>query len=330
MAEPSKHAEQTIRLVVAGDIMVLNGDRVPQLCPELRGLIGSSDLFIANLETPVGLHARNPDKKYTFRFHMPKQVLMDIQAQTELPFDRWLLSNANNHSGDAGVDGFLESIRILDELGVRHLGYRSNDGAIKIIEHGNFRLGLMAWTQWLNRDVFENEQPVLTKADALGIRSGSKRDLNLDFMIGLPHWEFEFQHFPGKKTRRQARNMLSSEFDLLLGSHPHVLQPYEKFGEKYCFYALGNFCGLGVAWPVKIIPILEITLGRGIDTRIISFKLHYFHQVEHDNAIKIVPLMDMPTRVRSRALERISKVYQHSFMERPCADHAVVENLHSA
>ena len=304
----------SLRLLFAGDIMVLNGDRTPRLCRELRSLIGGCDLFIANLEAPLGRHAPDPDRKYTFRFHMPRAVLSGIQAQVGLPFHRWILGNANNHSGDAGLSGFEQSIELLDGLGVQHVGHPDSGQPLRVVERNGFRLGMQAWTHWLNRDVFRARQPVVAAGDAMGLAARATAPPDLDFRIGLPHWEFEFQHFPRQATRRHAQQLLGAGFDLLVGSHPHVLQPCERFGDGLCFYSLGNFCGLGIAWPVKIIPLLALELHRRHDGRaqVTGYQLHYFHQIDGNDETSIVPLDVISAPRWQRAAERISRVYTHS------------------
>lgn len=308
---PERDRGDVLRLVVAGDIMVLNGDRTPVLCPELCRLVGSADYFVANLEAPVGAHAPDPDKRYTFLFHMARDVLLGIQAQLGLPFDRWLLGNANNHSADAGLDGFESSYAILDGLGVRHLGLDTDDGRLRVIEHAGMRIGVMAWTQWMNCQVAEVEDRVLWYDDARRLGPEIKAREQLDLLVGMPHWDYEFQHFPARRTRAQARALVDAGFDLLLGSHTHVLQPCEWIGTAPCFYMLGNFCGLGIAWPVKIIPLLELEISRDAASgvAVTAYRLHYFHQVDGERETAIMPLSEMPTAVVERARQRISKVY---------------------
>ena len=74
-----------------------------------------------------------------------------------------------------------------------------------------------------------------------------KKSYQLNSLIGLPHWEYEFQHFPKMKTRDIAKKLIDQMgFNLLLGAHPHTLQPMEWFQQGICLYSIGNFCGLGI------------------------------------------------------------------------------------
>src|SRR3990167_1272730 len=93
---------QTVRLLFCGDIMVQNKDKTPQLHPELCHLIQSADLFIGNCESPVDTHLPNDQAKYQFTFNMPRAYLENIISQTSLAPEQWLLSMANNHTGDQG------------------------------------------------------------------------------------------------------------------------------------------------------------------------------------------------------------------------------------
>lgn len=305
-------SSDTLRLIVAGDIMVLNSDRTPTLCPELCSLVSSADYFVANLEAPVGHHKPDPEKRYTFLFHMPRDVLVGIQAQLGLPFNRWYLSNANNHSADAGVAGFEESYAILDALGVRHLGRDTDESRMQIIAHAGMRIGVMAWTQWMNCHVPEVQRQVLWCEHAERLAPLTKAAHGLDLLIGMPHWGYEFQHFPTRAMQRQARGLIAAGFDLLIGSHAHVLQPCEWFDGRPCFYTLGNFCGLGIAWAVKIIPLLEIEIARDAHGQpgVVAYQLHYFHQVDGETETEIVPLSAMTAPVVKRVRARISKVYR--------------------
>lgn len=310
-----KGHENSLKLLFAGDIMVLNGDKAPVLCTELCDLISSSNLFIANLEAPLGDHKPVLDKKYAFRFHMPREFLLDIQQQIGLPFEQWVLTNANNHSGDMGIDGFNTSINLLESLGVNHVGHRDFTSPFRIIENNGFRISVAGWTHWLNRDLNTGIQPVITPSDIHNVDVNHfKQQNNLDFVIGLPHWEFEFQHFPRKGTRTLGKNFSEIGFDLLVGSHPHVLQPYERFSDTFCFYSLGNFCGLGVAKPVKIIPILELNLvkSENEEASVKNFSIHYFYQLHQGDSISIVPLEEVPCDVKSLAESRISKVMKRN------------------
>ncbi len=299
-----------ITVVFAGDIMVLNGDVIPKLSPELIAVMNSAEIFAANCEAPVGDHKQNPNKKYSFLFHMPKDVLTGIIEQTHLKYESIILTNANNHSGDAGSTAFYRSREIMSDLGITAIGFPGQSHITKKTV-GSHTLGFCGWTDWLNCPVFSTDQSPLTGDDILARSSDYvKSEHNIDYLIGMPHWEYEFQHFTRKTTKAKARKILATEMDLLIGSHPHVLQPFEWVGDKLCVYSLGNFCGLGVAWPVKIIPILSVVLGKNHEgsTCLKRYEVHFFWQNHSEKEISIEPISHLSKDHLKKVKKRINKV----------------------
>ncbi len=299
----------TSRLLFCGDIMVMQHDIIPVLHPDLAALMASADLFIGNCEAPIGTHGRNPDIHYQFRFHMPRECLQEIMRQSGLPARHWVLSTANNHSGDVGSRAYFESLELFSDMGVNTIGRWSADGPpVDIIQLGELRLGLVNWTDWLNCEVFGTDQGIWRRKDVSDVDFRRlKRDLELDLLIAQPHWEYEFQHFPHQETRHRARQLIDEQgIDVIVGAHPHTLQPMEIFEHGLCAYSLGNFCGLGNAWSVKLISLLELEVdSRG---KICSYQLHFFVQSHEHDSVSIIPLAKVPASVRRRLENRIDQI----------------------
>lgn len=245
-----------VKLVLTGDLMLLNGDIPPVLSPKVKAFFSDCDIFLTNIESPVGHHNSDPSKRYTFKFDMPFDFLVSIRDQLNIDFSRWVVTIANNHSYDAGAQRFSETYSLLTQAGLNVTGYDSLSTKVNI---NNISIGAFGWTEWMNIEKLSKCKDV-TKYFSYNEINNYKKNNSLDFMIAMPHWGFEFQHFPISAVRKKARKILDSDFDLILGSHPHVLQPNEMINNKFCFYSLGNFCGLGVAWPVKIISFVEVIL----------------------------------------------------------------------
>src|SRR5580704_3422604 len=204
-------SNKILRLLFCGDIMTLNKDIIPTLHPKLCSLIKSADYFIGNCESVVGSHALNENTKYGFIFHMPRDYLQGIIQQTELPASNWLLSTANNHAGDIDINAFIKNYIILQDMGVHALGQLNpNHPPIFIVEKKGLRIGFVAWTEWMNRDIFPelgpgvNQNKHIVKHDWRVIKS----NLKLNYIFGLPHWEYEFQHFPHQQTRKLAKRLI--------------------------------------------------------------------------------------------------------------------------
>ncbi|RDI48651.1 CapA family protein [Aquicella lusitana] len=309
------HEADDIRLLFCGDIMVQNKDRIPHLHPVLCQLIRSADLFIGNCEAPVGYHAPNARARYRFVFHMPRDYLANIIEQTGLPAHRWLLSMANNHTGDKDYEACLQPYDILTGMGVIPLGrFRADTPPLRIVQHKEWRLGFVAWTDWMNREIFPPHDPGAFRTQHILQHPWRclKQKYRLDYLFGMPHWEYEFQHFPHRKTRALAKMLVDQlGMDFLVGIHTHTLQPMEWFERGFCAYSLGNFCGLGRAWSVKLIPLLEIRLRKVIGSHplLAGYKMHYFFQQDQGAAVNIIPLEEASEAERSRLKQRLSRIF---------------------
>ena len=219
--------QQTQRLVFCGDIMTLQGDVVPQLCAPVCELIKSADWFIGNCEAAVGEHPPNKNVHYKFKFHMPRIVLKSIVEQTGLPTENWLLSMANNHTGDAEYKGCLETYDILQDMGITPMGRWQQDSLpLTVVEKGGVKTGVITWTDWMNCEVFPAPDQGAFRRQHVEQQDWKaiKEKYQLDLLIALPHWEYEFQHFPHSESQQRAKKMITKQgIDLLVGIHtPHA------------------------------------------------------------------------------------------------------------
>jgi Na+-driven multidrug efflux pump len=311
---PGIGAQRTIRVCAIGDIMVMQQDRVPVLDPGLVEILSGSDIVIGCCESPVTRLARDPTAKYSFLFDMPADYLRGIIDQSGVAPEKWYLSVANNHAGDEGRDGLPATLQHLTSLGVNPIGYRGPGSTPwSVIECDPLRIGIAAWTNWLNLEVFDQSHQIWRSSDMTTIPwDEMKSTLQLDCLIGSAHWEYEWQHFPRRETRDLARTLHGSGFDLLIGSHPHVLQPMEWLGRSLCVYSLGNFCsGLGISWPARMTSVLAMELGTEGEDRgkVVRYRLHLFAQVEDQGRVRIVPLHEAPAGLSKRIRARVPRIF---------------------
>ena len=305
--------EQIIRVLFLGDILPMKQDLPPDLHPTLRSLLSSADLIVGNCESPVAESGTSSDAKYRFVFNVPQDYLQGIIDQVDVPPQRWILSMANNHAGDQGTDACLKTAKLLRELGVTPMGFWQPDcPPVTIVECKGVRFGLVAWTQWMNIDVF-HETPGVYRLEHILQTSWKtiQRNHNIDMLVAFPHWEYEFQHFPRAKTRKLSKELVERGFNLIVGSHPHVLQPMEWIGDSLCHYSLGNFCsGLGIAWPVKLIPLLETQIcNKELMSKITGYKLHFFVQMHFGDHVALLPFEDSPEIFQQRATRRLHLLF---------------------
>jgi poly-gamma-glutamate synthesis protein (capsule biosynthesis protein) len=207
-------------------------------------IIKSADFAIANLEVTL---AGAPYKGYP-RFSSPDKL---AEACKNNGID--ILVTANNHSCDRGKKGLLRTLKILDTLDIKHTGtfkdiFDKNRNNLLIFTKNNIKVGLLNYTYGTNglpipEDTFVNQ------IDTLLILSdiSKSRKKSLDKLIVMLHWGNEYQSKPSKKQKKIANFLFRNGVDIIIGAHPHVLQPMEfrpsklKNGEKLIAFSLGNF-----------------------------------------------------------------------------------------
>lgn len=314
----SDSTSETRRILFFGDLMGMRYDKVPTTDENVRQLFRSSDLIIGNLESPVTFDTRK------FRFYhgiILHKIGLDYILKYLDNFDidpqKLIMSLANNHIGDQGERGMAVTMSYLNRMNIRYTGDKQvADFPFKRVDLDGLQIGIAAWTHWLNWHVFSNSHGVWTDS---AIRQFNwiqmKEQAGLDYLIGTPHWDYEFQHYPAMKTREFASYLLSYGFDLLVGHHPHVLQPVETFDTGLCFYSIGNlnFPELPfLRWPVRLSAFIEIELITGGKERgmLKQYTVHPYLQVPGKEGVKISLLDIAPSRYKDKLQERVAFLFK--------------------
>ncbi len=209
----------------------------------VRGLFAEADYVVGNLETT--LSPRPPYSGYP-AFCTPESLAKDMR---EAGFDA--VTMTNNHTTDKGVGGVLATIAGLDNAGIRHLGARVpryNQGRTEplVVEVEGYRLALLAYTYGANGPVPKGVELSVIDTAVMRRHIDLVRD-EVDYVFALVHWGVEYQRRPNAAQRRLAEWMRQAGVDFVMGSHPHVVQPYEEWRdaegrvEGGVFYSMGNF-----------------------------------------------------------------------------------------
>lgn len=206
----------------------------------LRPYFQSADLTIGNLELTLG---GRPYTGYP-QFSAPDEL---VYALKDVGVD--VLVTANNHSVDRRKKGLERTIRVLDSLGIPHTGTftdtveRMNDYPLLLHRNG-FRLALLNYTYGTN-GIPVTKPNVVNPIDTTLIRKDLKRarELNPDAIIVFMHWGNEYQNQPTRQQRQLTELCFKHGAQLVIGAHPHVLQPMEWNIEQnqLVVYSLGNF-----------------------------------------------------------------------------------------
>jgi poly-gamma-glutamate synthesis protein (capsule biosynthesis protein) len=210
---------------------------------EVEPIFRGADLAFGNLETPVAPLMGKPGVPYVF--NAPADL---PQALKRSGFS--ILSTANNHAYDQGARGLVETRTRLIVEGLIPIGSgkdRASAQAPKILERHGIRIAFLAWTDIfnLNYNRGRNEPWVnrLDLADAFEAVRAARQQA--DAVVVSLHWGVEDQHEPSPRQRDVAAELFEAGADLILGHHPHVLQPLETLhvnGRQVAVaYSLGNF-----------------------------------------------------------------------------------------
>ena len=154
-----------------------------------------------------------------------------------------IVSTANNHSEDYGHQGYLDTLEALDKAGVL---WGDNDHMV-MLEKDGFRIALYCTTFYYQT----YEYVIIDQMKAV----------DADYKIVYFHGGTERVHVPDEWKAEGCRRMLDNRIDLVIGGHPHVLQPIEEYHGKKIIHSLGNFCFGGALY--------------GEENRTMVYRLHF-------------------------------------------------------
>ena len=262
------------RLMVAGDVMshmpLTNDCYVKEtdsydyghVLRDAAQQLALADYAVANLETTL---AGGPEYSGYPRFNSPDGLAYSIR---DAGFD--LLCTTNNHCLDKGVSGLNRTLDVLDEAGVPHVGtYRTQEErdenqGIYVADVGGISVAFLAYTYGLNGHRLPKDGPYAANVfntdyytsvsnpdyELLRADMAAARALDADLIAVIIHWGWEYHTKQNRNQEELARFLVEQGAGLVLGGHPHVLQPYDMVsvtgadGEErqgFVIYSLGNF-----------------------------------------------------------------------------------------
>ena len=204
----------------------------------LCGWLSDSDLAVANIEAPITEQKAKGTR--TIEHTNPPACASVFRA---MHFGVWNIGN--NHILDCENQGLADTLAAAAEEGIPALGAGMNrEEAIRGITVGDgVRVALLSVTMDWPWVVTDGEKPgtISWKNTELIRRRIAEVRRQATWVVVCCHAGLEFAHLPMPYLRRQYRELLEAGADIVVGHHPHVVQPYEFFGKKAVFYSLGNF-----------------------------------------------------------------------------------------
>lgn len=163
---------------------------------------------------------------------------------------------ANNHVMQHGVDAYQRTNEVLTSFGCRCFGSRSNRTVR--FEHQGRKVSITGFSQRIDR--FSSNPSYWYNPEYKEIEVELDSIPRDTFKIVYVHWGNEFINRPSSQQKRFAHWLVDAGADLVIGMHPHVLQGYEVYREKYIFYSLGNFV-FNMPWtPTKYGALITVDL----------------------------------------------------------------------
>lgn len=254
----------------------------------------NSDIAICNLEAPFGKEGIPFGKKFTFI--VPPEYSIGLK---EAGFD--VVSLANNHIMDYGVNPMVYTMSLLDSLGIAYSGAGMNiDEARKpaILLRNGIKVAFLSYSMVYPKEFWATDKKPGT---ARGIKSHIAMDIKnakekSDLVVVSFHWGEELMKTPKNYQKEFARLCIDYGANLVLGHHPHVLQGLEIYKGNLIAYSLGNFafgsrskhCTESIILKVKLSPegLKEVNI---IPISVDNDKVYYQPTIVYDDeAIKIL------------------------------------------
>ncbi|SMC77190.1 CapA family protein [Papillibacter cinnamivorans] len=228
----------------------------------VKNILLSADLAVGNLETTF---AGGPDYSGYPRFNTPEVLAENLK---DIGID--LVSTANNHAMDRGYSGLVNTLSVLDQAGISHIGTyasledKENSGGIVVKEVGGISIAFLSFTYGTNgfevpagREycinlLYKDYLTNLSQIDTEGIVSAldAAKALKTDLICVMVHWGTEYRLKQTQAQEELADLFFQNGADIILGGHPHVLEPMEERtfttvdGETktgFVCFSLGNF-----------------------------------------------------------------------------------------
>lgn len=233
----AKTEQQKLSVLFVGDIMLDRNVFVAEqrakdwAHPFLLAapVLDAVDLRVANLEgpittTPFSMKRAHEEIRFTFN---PKFI-----PELAKHFD--VVSLANNHTLNFGVEGLASTKKYLQENNVAWFGdpqNRENSIATTTVR-GGFKIALMGYLGLYDKNEIGFKKVLATIQQ---LRPGA------DYVVVVPHWGVEYISTPTDLQVRQAHAFVDAGADAVIGGHPHVVESNEIYKGKKIYYSLGNF-----------------------------------------------------------------------------------------
>lgn len=300
-------SDSKVRILAVGDIMLGNGPLCPQagvgaaikqggsegIFEQVRPILAKGDVVFGNLETVL---AENEPEDKTLT------LIGSSHSVSGLKYAGFnVLSVANNHALEHGKDSLEYTVKLLENHDIKCIGNKTegnNSGGLQFMDCGDTRMAFLAYC--------------LTGGPAANTTTGNPEEiyerirhagLLADAVVVSMHWGDEYIQRPSAKQIETAHRMIDAGASLILGHHPHVIQPIEIYKNALIAYSLGNFVfDIGYIPQTRKSFILECQLARG--GAVTGYNIH---PVIINSQFQPVPLDGVQKAAALKEIERLNE-----------------------
>lgn len=245
---PSSSSYDSLTILFTGDVLLDRGVRpvaekkgVEKIFSGVSDEFKKADAVVINLECPFTDTISPINKKFIFRADSKWAADLRRVGVTHAVM-------ANNHTNDQGRRGLVATDYHLHRVGIVPLGYGNNIDeqlAPTLVEKGDNKVAIFTATTLTIENWFRTDgKPGISQptAEELTATISKFHTNNPDTkIITVLHWGVEFQQVPSINQRRLAHILADAGTDVIIGHHPHVVQPCDTIDNTVVFYSLGNF-----------------------------------------------------------------------------------------
>lgn len=219
-------------ILFVGDIMLDRGVAlhakkygVETLFQGVKDLLASSDVVIGNLEGSItNFESKSQKDTSLLQFTFDPSYARLLRSHNVA-----LVSLANNHAFDYGSEGYAQTFEHLTKVGILPFGSPRNDKSTLAL----LRLKDKDFCFFGYHDLFSSDQT--------GTVARITDTTDCSYKIVFAHWGEEYKVQENDRQKKLAHEFIDAGADLVIGAHPHVVQPIEIYKGKAIFYSLGNF-----------------------------------------------------------------------------------------
>jgi poly-gamma-glutamate synthesis protein (capsule biosynthesis protein) len=225
----------------------INGPEYP--FEKIKDFISNNDIVVANAKGPFtsfgSVTAGKKDAPLNFTFDP-----MILPTLKKLGFT--LLGQANNHTLNFGMKGFEQSTSSIMAAGLNYFGNPRNiDIQPYVKEINGEKIGFVAYNEFTSGGL---DNVISTIKN---LRS------EVSFLVVYPHWGIEYNSTSTSAQREIAHKFVDAGADLVIGTHPHIIEPIEIYNGKPIFYSIGNFIfDQNQTGPTSQGPALKILINK--------------------------------------------------------------------